>query len=113
MSVSLGTPCFGLWILGLAIGVSAQAQADPLLDFTMFNPPPAAQRKITEPLTSWVVQADPQAFCDAAQPKDGMATRPEGCVFWLRKDSRCTIVTTGSTTHSQLGHLFLQCIKAE
>lgn len=87
--------------------------ADSLLDFTMFNPPPAAQRKIAEPVMSWVVRADPKAFCDAAQSKDGMAVRPEGCAVWQRKDSRCTSVTTDRTTHSQLGHLFLLCMKAE
>ena len=87
--------------------------ADALLDFTMFTPPPPAQRKIAEPVMGWVVRADPKAFCDAAQPKDGMAVRPEGCVVWQRKDSRCTIATTERTTHSQLGHLFLLCMKAE
>lgn len=89
------------------------AMADPLLDFTMFNPPSAAQRKIAEPVVSWVVRADPKAFCAAAQPVDGMVLRPEGCVVWQRQSSRCTIVTTERTTHSQLGHLFLHCIKAE
>lgn len=89
------------------------ANADALLDFTMFTPPPPAQRKIAEPVMGWVVRADPKAFCDAAQPKDGMAVRPEGCVVWQRKDSRCTIATTERTTHSQLGHLFLLCMKAE
>lgn len=89
------------------------SNADPLLDFTMFNPPPAAQRKIAEPVVSWVVRADPKAFCAAAQPVDGMVLRPEGCVVWQRQASRCTIVTTERTTHSQLGHLFLHCIKAE
>jgi hypothetical protein len=105
-------------ILSGLLGISASVwgvstHADPLLDFTMFNPPPAAQRKIAEPVVSWVVRADPKVFCDAAQPRDGMAVRPEGCVVWQRKDSRCTIVTTERTTHSQLGHLFLLCLKAE
>lgn len=87
--------------------------ADSLLDFTMFTPPPTAQRKIAEPVVSWQVRADPRAYCEQAQPKDGMAVRPEGCVVWQRHASACTIVTTERTTHSQLGHLFLLCMKAE
>jgi hypothetical protein len=113
MSVSFGIPNLGSWILMLSLGISVQGHADPLLDFTMFNPPLAAQRKIAEPVVSWVVRADPKAFCAAAQPVDGMVLRPEGCVVWQRQASRCTIVTTERTTHSQLGHLFLHCIKAE
>lgn len=113
MKTSFGIPNLGPWVLGVTLGFSVQAYADSLLDFTMFTPPLAGQRKIAEPVMSWVVRADPKAFCDAAQPKDGMAVRPEGCVVWQRQASRCTIVTTERTTHSQLGHLFLLCMKAE
>jgi len=104
---------FGWCATVCILWVSPSVFADSLLDFTMFTPPLAAQRKIAEPVMSWVVRSDPKGFCDAAQPRDGMAVRPEGCVVWQRKDSRCTIVTTERTTHSQLGHLFLLCMKAE
>lgn len=113
MKSAFGIPYLGMWFLGLAFGSSIQARADHLLDFTMFTPPPTAQRKIAEPVVSWQVRADPRAYCEQAQPKDGMAVRPEGCVVWQRHASACTIVTTERTTHSQLGHLFLLCMKAE
>ncbi len=113
MKTSFGIPCLGPLVLGLAFGFSIQAQADTLLDFTMFNPPPAEQRKIAEPVMTWLVQADPKAYCEKASPKDGMFIRPEGCVYWQVRSSSCTIVTTNSTTHSQLGHLFLHCLQAQ
>jgi hypothetical protein len=91
---------------------SVIAHADTLLDFSMFNPPAVEQRIIKEPVVSWLVRSDAQSFCEQAQPKDGFYARPEGCVYWYRKTSSCTIVTTNNTTHSQLGHLFLRCMQA-
>jgi hypothetical protein len=88
------------------------ASADTLLDFSLFNPPEVSQRSIAEPVVSWLVKPNASSFCQQAQPKDGFVSRPEGCVFWQIRSSRCTIVTTGQTTHSQLGHLFVHCLQA-
>jgi hypothetical protein len=113
MKNSFGIPYLGPWVLGLAFVCSVQARADSLLDFTMFNPPTAEQRKIADPVMTWLVQADPKAYCEKASPKDGMFVRPEGCVYWHVRSSSCTIVTTNSTTHSQLGHLFVHCLQGQ
>jgi hypothetical protein len=91
---------------------STLAYSDALLDFTMFNPPTTEQRKIMDPVVTWLVQSDPKSYCEKASPKDGYFVRPEGCVYWQVKSSSCTIVTTNDTTHSQLGHLFLRCMQA-
>lgn len=100
-------------VIGFGLVMSACAYSDTLLDFTMFTPPTAAQRKIADPVVTWLVQADPKAYCEKASPKDGMLVRPEGCVYWQVRASTCTIVTTNSTTHSQLGHLFVHCLQAQ
>ena len=92
---------------------SAIAHADALLDFTMFNPPTTEQRKIKDPVMTWLVQPDPKSCCEKASPKDGYFARPEGCVYWQVQSSSCTIVTTSRTTHSQLGHLFVRCMQAQ
>jgi hypothetical protein len=86
--------------------------ADRLLDFTLFNPPDVSLRKIPEPLVSWLVKPNASSFCQQAGPKDGFVSRPEGCVYWQLQASQCTIVTTGQTTHSQLGHLLVHCLQA-
>lgn len=101
------------WVLGLVLGYSWPALADALLDFTMFNPPTTEQRKIKDPVMTWLVQPDPKSFCEKASPKDGYFVRPEGCVYWQVQSSSCTIVTTSHTTHSQLGHLFVRCMQAQ
>lgn len=98
-------------LLSAAFG-SSPAMADRLLDFSMFNPPEASQRRIAEPVVSWLVHPQASGFCQQASPKDGFVSRPEGCVYWQIQASRCTIVTTGQTTHSQLGHLFVHCLQA-
>jgi hypothetical protein len=103
---------FWQWLfVGSAWLATAHAHADPLLDFKLFNPPVAAQRKIVEPVVTWLVRPDAETYCAKATPKDGYHARPEGCMFYNKQASSCTIVTTNSTTHSQLGHLFLQCIQ--
>ena len=99
-----------LIVMCTGIGIGTCAYADDLLDFTMFNPPPAAQRKIVEPVVSWLVKHNAQTYCAQAQPKDGYHARPEGCVYWHVQSSSCTIVTTNNTTHSQLGHLLVHCM---
>lgn len=104
-----------LYINLIVIGMlaSTRAYSDALLDFTMFSPPPAEQRKIADPVMNWLVHADPETYCEKALPKDGMFVRPEGCVYWHVRSSSCTIVTTNSTTHSQLGHLFVHCLQGQ
>ena len=99
-----------LIVMGIGLLMTARAHSDPLLDFTLFNPPPAAQRKIAEPVVAWLVKPNAQTYCAQAQPKDGFHARPEGCVYWHVQTSSCTIVTTNNTTHSQLGHLFVHCM---
>ena len=86
--------------------------ADGLLDFSMFSPPDVSKRRVAEPEVSWLVRPNASSFCQQAQPKDGFVSRPEGCVYWQLHASRCTIVTTAQTTHSQLGHLFVHCLQA-
>lgn len=103
-----GRVCAG----GLLLGLPLLAGADPLLDFSLFDVPPSAQRVLSAPVVSWLVQPDAERFCATVLAKDGYAQRPEGCVYWQLNPARCTIVTTASTTHSQLGHLFLHCLKA-
>lgn len=101
----------GLTVMGSFFGLAARA--DSLLDFSMFKPPTSEQRTISEPVVSWLVRPNAQTFCEQAQPKDGFFARPEGCVYWHRKNASCTIVTTNSTTHSQLGHLFVRCMTGQ
>ena len=97
----------------LSCAMTAQpAMADRLLDFSLFSPPEISQRRIAEPVVSWLVHPQASGFCQQASPKDGFVSRPEGCVYWQTQASRCTIVTTEQTTHSQLGHLFVHCLQA-
>jgi hypothetical protein len=103
----------GWWVAVSIFATSTYVQADALLDFTFFNPPTSDQRKINEPIINWLVRSDAQTYCDQVEPKDGFHSRPEGCVYWLRKTASCTIVTTNNTTHSQLGHLFVRCMQGQ
>lgn len=103
--------CFLIGFGAIALA-SQPVLADRLLDFSMFNPPELSQRRIKEPVVSWLVHPQASGFCQLASPKDGFVSRPEGCVYWQLLGSRCTIVTTGQTTHSQLGHLFVHCLLA-
>jgi hypothetical protein len=106
--------CRRMWInLLCPFLLAAQpAMADRLLDFTLFSPPEVSQRRIAEPVVSWLVHPQASGFCQQASPKDGFVSRAEGCVYWQTQASRCTIVTTEQTTHSQLGHLFVHCLQA-
>lgn len=101
-----------LSLLLCATFLTLPAMADRLLDFSLFKPPEVSQRQISEPVVSWLVHPQASGFCQQASPKDGFVSRPEGCVYWQTQASRCTIVTTGQTTHSQLGHLFVHCLQA-
>jgi hypothetical protein len=99
--------------LGLTLLPMAQAQTDALLDFRIFNVP-QEHRSVRNPLqVRWLVREDAQSHCDSATPKDGHVSRPEGCVYWQIAQGLCTLVTTASTTHSQLGHLYLHCLNGQ
>ena len=100
---------WGSVLCGALFGVTVAA--DPLLDFALFSPPEVSKRRVAEPEVSWLVRPNASSFCQQAQPKDGFVSRPEGCVYWQIQASRCTIVTTSQTTHSQLGHLFVHCLQ--
>lgn len=96
-------------LMAAALSGCALAQADPLLDFGVFTAP--TQRAIAEPVVSWLVHPRPQEYCRTTSPRDGSMAWRDACVVWHKATSRCTIVTPSSTSHSQLGHLFLHCIK--
>lgn len=100
----------GVLLTALWAGTPGGVQADPLLDFGLFDVPPQAQRAQSAPLVTWLVRPDAAQYCATAQPQDGHAIRHGECAYWQLKQGRCTIVTTASTTHSQLGHLFLHCL---
>jgi hypothetical protein len=105
--------CCCVAVLFLTSLLSLSTQADPLLDFKLFNAPDPSKRKINLPTVSWIVNPQAETFCQQAQPKDGFASRPEGCVYWQIAAARCTLVTRPSTTHSQLGHLLLLCMEGK
>ena len=100
-------------VLLLVVALPLQAWADPLLDFSLFQVPPSAQRVQSAPVVSWLVRADAEQFCQSAQPKDGYVSRQGGCVSWELRSCKCTIVTTSATTHSVLGHLMLHCLQGK
>jgi len=90
----------------------ANAQADPLLDFRFFTAPQDQRHAPSTWLVNWLVRPDAQTYCHSVTHKDGFASRMEGCVYWSLGQRQCTVVTTDSTTHSQLGHLYLHCLNA-
>ena len=110
----------GCWAAGVGVlvcllgGLPAGVQAsDALLDFRLFNVPQPSQMAQKSPVVSWLVRPDAEGFCAHATPKDGHISRQEGCVYWQLAAGKCTVVTTASTTHSQLGHLFLHCLQGK
>lgn len=92
---------------------TAQAQTDPLLDFRFFNAPQERKHAQNPWAVTWLVRPDAESFCQGLSRKDGYASRREGCVYWVQAHGQCTVVTTDSTTHSQLGHLYLSCLNAQ
>jgi hypothetical protein len=98
-------------MMAVAIALPIHAWADPLIDLTLFNPPDASHRKILEPTVSWVVTSQPSTYCEKVKPKDGFMSRPESCVYWQEAEKRCVVVTSNFTSHSELGHLFVACLK--
>ena len=88
----------------------APAQADPLFDFATFDMPRAEQLRMRQPRVSWRISAQPQKVCADIQPQDGHSSWQGNCATWHFASKQCTVVTTGNTTHSVLGHLFLACL---
>ena len=85
---------------------------DPLLDFSPVAPPQGDKIKLVQPLVTWLVRPDAAQYCEQVKDQDGFAVWKEGCVYWSKAKPSCTIVTTGNTTHSQMGRLFLSCMHA-
>lgn len=88
-------------------------QTDALLDFRFFNAPQDARWVLNPMQIRWLVRPDAQTYCQSAEPKDGHASRQEGCAYWQLAMGQCTLVTTDFTTHSQLGHLYLHCLRGQ
>lgn len=84
-----------------------------MLDFSLFDVPPQTQLVMKNPVVRWLVRPDAETACAQASPKDGYASRREGCVYWHLASNACTLVTSSYTTHSQLGHLFLHCLRGK
>ncbi len=85
---------------------------DALLDFSFVVAPPIDSQKIVQPVVLWLTRPDAPMYCEQIKEHDGFAVWQEGCVYWSRAESSCTIVTTARTSHSQLGRLFLLCVNA-
>lgn len=83
---------------------------DALLDYSLVVPPTQERHKIVHPVVNWLTRPDAPVHCEQIKEHDGFAVWQEGCVYWSRAQSSCTIVTTGRTTHSQVGRLFLLCL---
>ena len=100
------------WAMALPM-VQAQP-VDPLLDFRFFKVPQERKHMQSPWGVRWLVRADAQSYCQEVSRKDGHTSRSEGCAFWVlgQGQGQCTVVTTDSTTHSQLGHLYLACLNA-
>ena len=101
-----------VWLVAASL-VGLPAQADPLLDFGLFDVPSQSQLAMKAPVVRWQVRPDAETACAQASPKDGYASRREGCAYWHLASNVCTLVTTAPTTHSQLGHLFLHCLQGK
>jgi hypothetical protein len=102
--------CITASALGLASG---QAHADNLIDTSRVRPPRAEERKLVQPRMAWIVHDGAPGYCARVKDKDGYVARPESCVYWNLRESRCVMVTRSPTSHSELGHLKLACISRE
>lgn len=97
-------------VLSLASCVGWAQTRDLLLDFSVVLPPALDKHKILQPEVHWLTRPDAPEHCEQIKDHDGFAVWQEGCVHWTRSPATCTIVTTGRTTHSQVGRLFLLCL---
>lgn len=97
--------------LVLLLFFTLACRADPLIDLSLFNPPVSEQRKIKEPVVEWIIHQQPSQYCARVTLKDGFVSRPESCAYWKLAENRCVVVTTSLTSHSELGHLFVACLR--
>lgn len=96
-------------------GAGPVRSSDGLLDFSLVNPPVLQNRVIKEPVLTWSVEPDAAGVdrhCQSLKGFDGGGIWREGCVAWSVENSRCTLVTTQSTSHSLMGRLLLMCLMA-
>ena len=99
-----------------AIGALPAHASDGLLDFAIVNPPTVQDRAIKEPIVTWSVQPDApsvEKHCKSLNGFEGGNWWREGCVLWSVEGSRCTMVTTQSTTHTLMGRLLVMCMVAK
>jgi hypothetical protein len=101
-----------LLVLSLACSLAWAQTRDLLLDFSIVAPPSLDKHKLVQPNVQWLTKTDAPDYCAQIKEHDGFAVWQEGCVYWTRAPASCTIVTTGRTTHSQVGRLFLLCLNA-
>ncbi len=101
--------CF---ILSLSSTFGWTQTRDLLLDFSVVFPPALDRHKVVQPEVHWLTRPDALEHCEQIKAHDGFAVWQEGCVYWTHVPATCTIVTTGRTTHSQVGRLFLLCLTA-
>lgn len=99
-------------IVGLVSTWGRAQTRDLLLDFSAVAPRTVDKHKIVQPVVMWVAKENAPTYCELIKDHDGFAVWQEGCVYWTRAPASCTIVTTGRTTHSQVGRLFLLCLSA-
>jgi hypothetical protein len=90
-----------------------QVHADSLIDTSTVRPPRNEERKLVQPRMAWIVNDAASGYCARVRDKDGFVSRPESCVYWNLRESRCVLVTRSPTSHSELGHLMLACIRKE
>jgi hypothetical protein len=100
-----------LRLLVVSLLFTLACRADPLIDLTLFNPPANEQRKIKEPVLEWIIQQQASQYCARVGVKDGFVSRPESCAYWKLAENKCVLVTTSLTSHSELGHLFVACLR--
>jgi hypothetical protein len=105
--------CCAAVLVGLMGSVSAFAKTGPApsLDFRTFAVPAGADRRFNSVKVQWLVRADASSYCASVPGTAGYLSRPVSCVYWQSQPDGCTVVTTDHTSHSELGHLFLQCIR--
>lgn len=90
-----------------------EAHSDTLIDIRPVTPPRMEERKIQHPTMAWIISESAPDHCARVRHKDGHVSRKESCVYWIVRESRCVMVTRASTSHSELGHLTLACIRKD
>jgi hypothetical protein len=92
-------------LLTLATSWAGAQSRDSLLDFSIVAPPSVDKHKIVQPVVNWLTRPDAHQYCEQIKEHEGFAV-------WTKAPASCTVVTTGRTTHSQVGRLFLLCLSA-